>query len=287
MSFCTLSSLIICCSIKCFSQDSTIQQHLNSSTEFYNTASPKKAITLVVHGLNVRPAAMLDLVKWLNEQGSDAYLVKLSGHHANSVNAAEITATVWQSEMISAYNLAKKASFDNLVPLFFLGYSLGGLLGPGMMCLGGGIYKFDRQLLFAPAIGIRTRSHLVKLSFFLDERRKLPSYTPKEYRANKGLPIRFYKIMFRQEKMLRKNRFMHVNIPTLVFIDPADELISHRKLSKLSRRFQLTNFRFILLDSDLTDRETKYHHLIINERTMGEKNWKVVTREMSKFLFEN
>jgi hypothetical protein len=155
------------------------------------------------------------------------------------------------------------------------------------MCLGGGIYKFDRQLLFAPAIGIRTRSHLVKLSFFLDERRKLPSYTPKEYRANKGLPIRFYKIMFRQEKMLRKNRFMHVNIPTLVFIDPADELISHRKLSKLSRRFQLTNFRFILLDSDLTDRETKYHHLIINERTMGEKNWKVVTREMSKFLFEN
>jgi esterase/lipase len=230
---------------------------------------------------------MLDLVKWLNEQGSDAYLVKLSGHHDNSVNAENITATVWQTEMINAYDLAKKASINNNIPLYFLGYSLGGLLGTSMVCVGKGLYQFDKQLLFAPAFGIRTRSHLIKLAFLLDERRKLPSYTPKQYRANNGISISFYKILFRQEKMLRKNLFKHVNIPTLVFIDPADELISHRKLCNLSRRFQLTNFRFICLDSGISDRETKYHHLIINERTMGGKNWKVVTGEMSKFLFGN
>lgn len=240
-----------------------------------------------MHGLNVRPSAMLDLVDWLNKKGSDAYLVKLSGHHANSVPLHEIRADAWQTEMINAHRLAKKTASDNNVPLFFLGYSLGGLLGPAMISGREGNYTFDKQLLFAPAIGFRIRSHFVKFSFFLNQDYKLPSFTPKEYRANHKLPIRFYKMMFREERLLKKNKFNHVNIPTLVFIDPADELISHRKLEKLFKKFRLTNFRFIPLDKDLTGREMKLHHLIINERTMGEKNWKLVTSEMARFLFND
>jgi esterase/lipase len=287
LSFLILLLLLLWSVSNLFSQEPPITIHLNESVEYYNTTSPKKGVTLVVHGLNVKPSAMLDLIGWLNEQGSDACLLKLSGHYANSSDAWAMPRDTWQTEMKYAYDIGRKIASANGVPLFFLGFSLGGLLGPAILSAGNGIYQFDKQLLFAPAIGLRTRSYLVKLSFFFNEKNRLPSFTPEPYRANNKLPILFYKIMFREERLLKKNLFKHVNIPTMVFIDPSDELISYRKLQKLSQKFKLTNFRMVTLDKDLAGRETKYHHLIISERTMGRKNWELVTGEMSRFLFND
>lgn len=287
LSFLIFLPLFLCSVNNLWSQQPQITIPLNESVEYYNTTSPKKGVTLVVHGLNVKPSAMLDLIDWLNKHGSDACLVKLSGHYENSPDTWAMSMDTWQSEMRYAYDIARKIANASGVPLFFLGFSLGGLLGPAILSAGNGIYQFDKQLLFAPAIGLRTRSYLVKLSFFFNEKKRLPSFTPEPYRANNKLPILFYKIMFHEERLLKKNFFKHVNIPTVVFIDPSDELISYRKLNKLSQKFKLTNFRMVTLDKNLTGRETQYHHLIINERTMGRKNWEMVTGEMSRFLFND
>ena len=197
---------------------------------------------MVAHGLNVKPLAMLPLINWLTSHGSDVYLIQLSGHHENGVNIKEVTASIWQNEMLTGYTIAKQASLDHSVPLFFLGYSLGALLGQSMIALSPESTPFDKQVLIAPATTIRRRSYLIKLLFFLGKQKMLPSFTPKEYRVNESLPLRIYQILFREERKVIKAKFNGLNIPTVIFIDPKDELISYKKLIRFKNRFGLTNY---------------------------------------------
>ena len=240
---------------------------------------------MVVHGLNVKPSAMLAFIEWLNLQGSDAYLVKLSGHYEDSININAVTSSMWETDMLKGYTIAQKASIERSVPLFFLGYSLGALLGQAMISFSQGEVHFDKQVLFAPATAIRRRAYFIKLLFVLNGKVMLPSYTPIEYRANSRIPINVYKILFKNKRNILKTNFNKLNIPTIIFIDPKDELVSYKKLAKFSGRFALTDYQVVKLDSDLKARGGKYHHLIINKLTMGENNWEMVTRQMAKFLF--
>lgn len=272
---------------------STITSHIdrdqpdkNPDVEYFPTSLQKKAITLVVHGLNVKPRAMTGLIEWLNQQGSDAFLIKLMGHDENATNISDVSSEQWEKDMFNGYEVANKASRESMVPLYFVGYSLGALLGQHMIQFSANDVHFEKQILIAPATAIRSRSHMLKLLFFLDEKKELPSYTPEVYRANEGLPLKVYKIMFKKEKEVCASRFTKLNIPTLILIDPKDELISYRKLKRFERKFSLTQHEIIILDSDLKARGGQYHHLIINEATMGKQNWKRVTEKLKYFLFQ-
>jgi esterase/lipase len=258
---------------------------LEDHLQYYPSSLTKKAaITLVVHGLNVKPAAMLPLIKWLNGHGSDVYLIKLSGHREDAADTKNITSSIWEKEMLSGYVMAKEASIKNSVPLFFLGYSLGALLGQSMIKFSDKEVSFDKQILIAPATAIRCRSHFIKVFFIFDKQTNLPSYAPKEYRVNDSLPLSMYKILFTEEKKILKAKFHKLNIPTIIFIDPKDELISYKKLKRYLRRFSLSNYQIVVLDGDLKSRNGKYHHLIISPETMGKKNWELVTEKMKEFF---
>lgn len=261
-------------------------QHVQSSdVAYFPTSLPKKAVTLVVHGLNVKPTAMLGLIEWFNQQGSDAYLISLMGHTEKGGKIGDVTAEQWEKNMLDGYDVANKASRESSSPLYFIGYSVGALLGQDMIQLAERKIHFEKQILIAPSTAIRSRSHVLKLLFFLSQKKTLPSYTPEAYRANERLPLKVYKIMFKKEKALYSSRFTKVNIPTLILIDPKDELISYRKLKRLKKKFSLTNHEIVTLDSDLKARGGEYHHLIINEATMGVQNWKMVTARLKDFLF--
>jgi esterase/lipase len=259
---------------------------MSTHVEYYPTSLPKKAVTMVVHGLNVRPTAMLSLIGWLNKIGSDAFLVKLSGHFEKSINITGVSSVMWEEEFIEAYARAKEASVKISVPLYFMAYSFGALLGEVMITFSKGSISFDKQILIAPATAIRLRSHLLKVLFFFNKNKNLPSYTPKEYRANNSLPLKVHKILFEQEKKLLKSHFRNLNIPTIIFIDPLDELISYKRLIKMTLQFQLTNYEVIRLNDDLSGRREKYHHLILDECTMGKKNWEMVTNKIRNFLHD-
>src|SRR3954454_6758816 len=100
---------------------------MQANLEYHPTPFLLNAVTLVAHGLNMKPAGMLAITQWLNEQGSDVYLVKLSGHHEDSIHIKNITSTQWEEEMMHAYAITKEALVKSGVPLFFVGYSLGAL----------------------------------------------------------------------------------------------------------------------------------------------------------------
>jgi len=258
-----------------------VQDHV----EYYPTPLPKKAITLVAHGLNMKPAGMLAITQWLNNQGADVYLVKLSGHHEHSKHIKHITSTQWEEEMMDAYRIAKEASIERDLPLFFVGYSLGALLGQALLLSLKEDNIFDKQILIAPATAVRNRSYILKLFSYIHKSIMLPSFTPSPYRVNNFLPFTAFEVLFRNERKLIETQFHSSNIPTLIFIDPKDELISYKKLVGYSRRFALTNHEVVVLDSNLRVRQSLYHHLIVSEQTMGRQNWEMVTQRMAAFLF--
>lgn len=259
--------------------------HLEHDIIYYPASLPVKAVTLVVHGLNVKPGAMLPLINWLNEEGSDVCLVRLAGHHENSIPLHEVSFVDWESSVRRGYDYAKNIATLNRVPLIFLGYSLGALLGQVLISSDERIV-FDKQVLLAPATALRKRVNLVRFLFLLGDRRTLPGFTPADYRANKRLPIKVYKILFKMNSDLLKTACQKLNIPTLVFIDPKDELISYTKLSWFCRRYGLTRHELVPLDSDPLGQERQYHHLILNEKVMGKKNWEMMTRKMQSFIFK-
>ena len=259
---------------------------MDSDFTYYQATVPKKAITLVVHGLNVRPDAMFPIIEWLKQHGSDTCLVKLAGHHENSIPLQQVSFAAWESSMRKGYDYAKNIAIENKLPLVFLGYSLGALLGQLLLSSPEKPIAFDKQILLAPAIALRKRVNLLRF-FFLFNDLRLPSFTPEAYRANKGLPVKWYKVVFKMNSNMRKGRCHKLNIPTLVFIDPKDELISYSRLAELCRRYQLTRYELVALDSDVRTGERPYHHLIINELAMGSRNWQLMTSKMRDFIFEH
>ena len=245
----------------------------------------KTAVALVAHGLNLKPSAMLPLINWLVSRGADVYLVQLSGHHTAGTAIHDVKASTWQQEMLTGYHIAKKASVDLSLPLFFLGYSLGALLGQSIMALPATSASFDRQVLFAPATALRRRAYFVKLFFLFGKRLKLPSYAPGNYRVHRSLPLHVYEILFNEQKNVAASRFRNLNIPTLIFLDTRDELISYIRLRRQINLFALQRYKVVLLTGKLNDRKSQYHHLIIDEQSLGEENWKLVNKEMEAFLF--
>lgn len=228
---------------------------------------------------------METLINWLTSRGSDVYLIQLSGHSEKGIDIKNVTAALWQQEMLAGYTIAKQAAISQKLPLYFLGYSLGALLGQSMIGLTQKGSGFDKQILLAPATAIRKRSYVLRFLFFFSKKMLLPSFTPQSFRANKALPLRIYQILFAEEKKLWSAKEPQLNIPTLILIDPKDELISHTKLLQWINQFKLSQYRVIALDSDLRNRMSQYHHLIINEQTMGSANWAMATNAMGRFFF--
>jgi hypothetical protein len=70
-----------------------------------------------------------------------------------------------------------------------------------------------------------------------------------------------------------------------VLIDPKDELISYKRLQKWIQKHHLINYKVVTLDPDLTGRSKRFHHLILDEATMGKKNWQLATAQWKAFLF--
>jgi hypothetical protein len=226
----------------------------------------------------VRPSAMTELIEVLNHAGSDALLISFSQvDHQTST-------TVWEADMLKGYALARSLADEQNVPLYFLGFSLGALVSQYLLSLRIENIQFDKQIFLAPATAIKIPRILKSCIPFLGDNLKIPSYTPKKYRLNEWLPAKIYKQMMYWERTILKKDGDHLNIPTLIIIDPKDELISYATIRKQIARFRLTNYQCITLESSLRARSTRYHHLIIDEATMGKNNWAVVTNKLIEFL---
>jgi esterase/lipase len=255
---------------------------------FPSLINPAKAITIIVHGLNNKPSAMMPLVHFMQILGSDVFLVSLSGHTDNWSDPGSITRNQWLEDIFKVYTQVKaRKGNDSTHRMYFLGFSLGALANLDLMCSKPGEITYDKMILLGPANALRNHAQVFQglTKAILPGSWKIPSLVPTAYRASKFTPVQAYKILFEMERSLQKTACSQLNIPTLIFIDPKDELVSLRGLRKFIDRFNLTNWQIITIHKPLT-RTSTYHHLILDEKSTGVENWSLIQASIRSFLNE-
>ena len=276
-----------------FNKESTENR---SYTWFYTPSrGAPKGIAVVLHGLNLRPAKMASIIKILTEAKIDALRVSLFGHgqncpHTGTTGRKEariealktVSYRLWREETYQAYCLARRRSDQFKVPLFLVGFSLGGLLGTDLSVSRTDV-RFDRMVLFAPALDLKGILYSAKL-LSLFPRLVIPSRASNSYRENSGLPMAAYNALFEALRHFKKNASGKLNVPTILFIDKQDELISYRGLKQFVKRHRLNDWSFHLVKKGKAGVTVKMHHLIIDKSAVGDRVWQEIRETMISHL---
>jgi alpha-beta hydrolase superfamily lysophospholipase len=270
----------------------------NHSMRWYESQSTDttRGVALVIHGLNLRPSKMESIINILTDSGIDALNLSLRGHGENYDRHAHkdpararlaafksVSYGLWMDEICAAYYAARNRSADKQAPLFFIGFSLGGLMGADLLVSSPDIH-FDRMVLFAPAIKMHLRNYMIRvLSPF--PRLTIPSFTLASYQSNDGTPMAGYNALFDSLNSFAGNTGPNANVPTLVFIDQKDEIVSYNRLKQMVQDENLDQWQFYIVQKESSKEPAKIHHLIIDAASTGENVWKDMMQAMINHLY--
>ncbi len=266
---------------------------MDPSVRWFKTGHQDRlnGIALVIHGLNLHPDKMKSIINPLTETGVEAVNLSLRGHGANfsyHPNVSTVKARIeafkaassqlWLEETRRAYWQVKERGKEKKAPIFLIGFSFGGLIGLDLFTTDPAIW-FDKMILFAPAISIRAKYHVIKwLKPF--PRFVIPSLSLKSYRANKGTPVSGFNALFEALIQFRTNLSPKLNIPTIIFINKGDEFISYRGIQKIVEDEKLDKWKLHWVQKTKKNAQLKPFHLIIDESSVGKNSWYSMMRTM-------
>jgi esterase/lipase len=251
-------------------------------------ARTASAVALVIHGLNVNPLRMNPLAHELNSWGVATLRCTLSGH-ANSLPAGDlrlaslrqVTYGLWRDEAIAAYRVAAQQAEQRNAPVVLVAFSLGALIGC-TAALHSADMHFARLVLFAPALRIRRRSGVLQLLSHWPQL-VIPSVSPAVYRANPGTPVAAYNALYAARRDFERLAGPQLNVPTLVFADPRDEMVSYPGLRQLIADHGLTQWQLQPVQK-APDANTSFHHLLIDRESVGATPWRQMMAQMRSHL---
>ena len=251
-------------------------------------ARTASAVALVIHGLNVNPLRMDPLAHELNRWGVATLRCTLAGHahglpagEARLPSLRQVTYRLWREEAAAAYRVAAQQAEHHNVPMLLVAFSLGALIGCTAVLHSADI-RFARLVLFAPALRIRRRRGVLQL-FSVWPQLVIPSLSPAAYRADPGTPIRAYNALFAARRDFERLAGPQLNIPTLVFTDPRDEMVSYPGLRQLILQHNLTQWQLQPVNK-APDANTQYHHLLIDPESVGDATWRRMMAHMRSHL---
>ena len=266
---------------------------------WYNNQSGEetKGVALVVHGLNLRPDKMQTIISVLAGSGIDVLRLSLRGHGENYTRYPgideeqarmeafkDVTFPLWMDEAYLAYTQVRQKAAQKKVPLFFVGFSLGGLIGLDLLASRLEV-QYDRVILFAPAIKLHPLHYLARILAPMS-RLVIPSMAPDSYLSNKkGTPVAAYNALFEGLKHFEKHVNRRLNVPTLIYIDEDDEFIPIRAIEKLKNKMQLDQWKLYIVEKDAAADRDSFHHHIIDESSTGKAVWEKMMATATTYLF--
>jgi esterase/lipase len=214
------------------------------------------------------------------------YRVTLKGHIGPIEDMQSVTRADWIENAYVQYCQAKIIADNGSLPLYLLGFSLGALVYEVLMNEETVIpVRFEKIILFSPAVAIRSRAKTVLwLRPFTNDRSIIRSVSPEEYRAQAGTSIAAYRIVFDMEESLRSAFFKNNNVDTILFIDKNDEMISIGILRKRMNQYDLTNWRIYEVTNNGAVIRPRYHHLLIDNKCVSTLTWQYISETILGFL---
>ena len=102
----------------------------------------------------------------------------------------------------------------------------------------------------------------------------VPSMSPESYRVHRGVSVNAYRSLFSLIEDMDSSRvWSRVNIPTKVFIDSEDEVVSKSGLEVLISDHSLSNWEVVELNLSRRTATHGYNHIIINPASVGRTEW--------------
>lgn len=236
---------------------------------------PALGTYIVVHGLNNTPEVMNDLSGVITDLGYNAIRVTLSGH--NGDDDSNVSADQWRNDIKGAIEYKEETAPGS--DLFFLGFSLGAAAITSYLDNNTSI-KVKKIVFLAPGIAINRYLHIVRI---LTPLRYLGipaiSIAPRDYREYLFPSFKLYSSFFNLYDSVRElknpDRFFNINMKLMV-VD-GDELISEEGVKKWIKENKLTDTVKISKLFYDKNRLTRYNnHQIIDQRSIGEKNWEIL-----------
>ncbi len=278
--FLLLILLAGCCFIAP-AEKTNVSPNEQTRLEETNLSHPRGAI-VIAHGLNQRPSSMEPLASFFRAHGYHTLRLTLAGH--DTPTNEPFPSSVWPTQIRSAFQ-ALHSRYPHL-PVLYLGYSMSGLAAIQAI-ESASDFSPNQMILIAPAISLRT---IIESARFV---RWLPATTlsvrnlaPQAYRRYPRTPLFWYQNV--------AEMYLHVqsltspararSIPTLLFVNPRDELVSHEGITswisdnQLSERWKLSIIRPHTPDPRLAE------HLLIDERSLGTESWQKMQQEILSFL---
>ncbi len=254
-----------------------------------------QGVALVIHGLNVKPERLQPLADELRGCGIAVVLCSLRGHGENytplagySAEIARLTAfrqvsyAGWRAEVAAAYQTAVTYASATDVPIFLVAFSLGALLGCELLVTSPGV-NFARMVLLAPALAIHPYCHLPAL-FARWPQLAIRSLAPSFYRANPVTPIAAYGVLYAMLHQLHCQPGTALNLPSLVFIDPADEVVSVQGIRRFIHDKGLTRWQLHLICKAPVHTGRTVHHLILDPASVGPAVWQRMIAQITSHL---
>lgn len=234
-----------------------------------SNSSPKKPTKLIIiHGLNNNVAAFLPMMGEFKKSGWETHFVTLPCHGEIRKEARDF------KEAFACFDEGlKKLAADG--PYAVIAFSQGALY----MQLWLEKRPDQRpvaQVLLAPALFIRRFKIFNTLSMLLPSFFMIKSLTPKHLRMYSSLSVSEYRILM--HGISAYERIKHeFKVPTLVMIDPKDELVDAGKVSSL-------NVRIEHVHRDYLKKGVDGHHIIFHPEYFTDEDWKKFIGKIDHFL---
>lgn len=230
-----------------------------------------KSEIVLIHGLNNNQEVFIPLKEALESKGFVVHLFSLVGHKNMSQNLS-LTSSI--NHLVKQF---RKLSPDKTY--YCIGFSQGGL---ALQLLPAEVKKnIIKQVLLAPALCVHHAKVLEKLVRFIPKQIPFFSLAPKKLRQFNWLSVIYFDLLFNQINQFHSSDLS--NIPTLVFIDPKDELVSYRELKELVKKSK--HWNLITLNRPyLFLKHLGQHHVIFHPDYFSTKDWSKFISQITNFL---
>lgn len=247
-------------------------------------SSSPRGVFVVVHGLNLNPEVMEPLSHHLRSLGFHVYRVVLSGHRERFESEEAFTEAAWQADLDEAY-AAVRSHYPEL-PVYVLGYSLGGLLSADFV-LRQSDAPVQKMILIAPALSLRTVVEVAGVLTWLPGMTvEVPNLAPREYRRFSTTPLFWYQntlSLYGDEKW-DEDLSKLASVETLVFLNPRDELVSWKGTEAWIASHELQSIWEVQVVRPRSKALKTFEHLMIDEQSLGEEVWGQMKGRIAEFL---
>ncbi|MBC7540468.1 MAG: alpha/beta hydrolase [Bacteriovorax sp.] len=226
------------------------------------------AVVLIAPGLNLLPSKMDSLAKFFASKKCDVLRISLGANPEH-----------WTEKFSDSYDAALEHAEIMQRPLYFLGFSLGALVGIHYIARHP-YQQFIKCALIAPATHTRAYTIIPALLAKIFPKGSLPSLNLEKYRERSRTTLAEYKKMRTLQndiKITLKNNDM--NIATLLITNPQDELVKSSDLVKFAGSNPMWNTLELTNKGSLLSK--KYHHLIIDSDSIGAEEWEKLLQSLS------